>query len=438
MSDTLERLRRLQGLRPQKKTVEPELPPAPMPVPAEVPRTLLLGDELANAAGTCYVVSSRYTLATARGSHPLGALLEREPAALAPHFPQFGLHRHLDFTQAAFIDTETTGLGGGAGIYAFMVGVGTFEEVGADWAFVVRQFFMRNPAEEGALLVALADLLGRYAMTVTFNGRAFDLPLLRTRFRYNAWAPDLDFEAAALLNEDRPHLDLLMPARRLWRRRLQSCRLINLEQHILGLARSGDDVPGHMIPQIYVDYMRTGNAADINRVFYHNHEDIVTMVSLAEALTRVLGGHPDDLADEPLDGDDWAALGIAHERRGELAQAEHAYTHALASLTEPASRADVYRRLGALQKRAQRWDDAVATWQQWLSSVPDGDPTPYVELAKYCEWQAKDYDQAAMWAGWALHTVQSLPPHRRAPSQVAELEHRLQRVKGKGGGMSED
>ena len=432
MSDTLDRLRRLQGLRRQKKSAEPELPPSP--VAASDTRALLHGDVIENAAGACYVVTRRYGLADARGPQPLGALLERDPDALAGHFPHFGLHRHLDFTQAAFIDTETTGLGGGAGIYAFMVGVGTFEADRAadgDWAFVVRQFFMRNPAEEGALLVALADLLGRYTMTVTFNGRAFDLPLLRTRFRYNAWAPDLDFEAAALLNEDRPHLDLLMPARRLWRRRLQSCRLINLEQHILGLTRSGDDVPGHLIPQIYVDYMRTGNAADINRVFYHNHEDIVTMVGLAEALTRVLGSAPEELREQVLDGDDWAALAIAFEKRGELAEAEHAYGHALETLTAPASRADVYRRLGALQKRRGRWDDAVATWQQWLSSVPDGDPTPYVELAKYCEWQSKDYAQAAMWTGWALHTVQTLPPRQRSAALIAELEHRLARVKGK-------
>ncbi|MCB0162236.1 MAG: ribonuclease H-like domain-containing protein, partial [Caldilineaceae bacterium] len=201
-----------------------------------------------------------------------------------------------------------------------------------------------------------------------------------------------------------------------------SCRLINLEQHILGLTRSGDDVPGHLIPQIYVDYMRTGNAAEINRVFYHNHEDIVTMVGLAEALTRVLGSAPEELREQALDGDDWAALGIAYETRGEMDQAEHAYGHALETLTAPASRADVYRRLGALQKRQQRWDEAIATWQQWLSSVPDGDPTPYVELAKYCEWQSKDYAQAAMWTGWTLHTVQTLPPRQRSAALIAELE----------------
>ena len=169
-----------------------------------------------------------------------------------------------DFAGAAFIDTETTGLGNGAGVYAFMVGVGTFETLdgtdmpgeqvsgGPDDAvvpshFVVRQFFMRHPGEEGAVLAAVADLLRDKRLAVTFNGRGFDLPLLRGRYLQNR---RLLAERAmvALLAESAPHLDLLMPARRLWRRRLQSCRLINLEQMILGMRRTEDDVPGALIP----------------------------------------------------------------------------------------------------------------------------------------------------------------------------------------------
>src|SRR5690606_3768447 len=132
--------------------------------------------------------------------------------------------------RAAFIDTETTGLGGGAGVYCFMVGVGTFEsyqpyagdqlpvESSSNQPpthFVVRQFFMRNPAEEASLLVALAQLLEPYEMTVTFNCRSFDLPLLRLRYMQNRRFLPIRRDVT-LLQPDRPHLDLLMPARRIW------------------------------------------------------------------------------------------------------------------------------------------------------------------------------------------------------------------------------
>ncbi|MCA9153102.1 MAG: ribonuclease H-like domain-containing protein, partial [Planctomycetales bacterium] len=173
-------------------------------------------------------------------------LLQHHPRTFAAFHPGFGLQESIDFHQALFIDTETTGLGGGAGVYAFMVGVGTFEQIdssvsavdhspftihhspfNAPTHFVVRQFFMRNPAEEGALMMALAELLDRYEMSVTFNGRTFDLPLLRTRLRQNQHMyPELR-GSGRLLDAERAHLDLLHPARRIWKRRLQSCRLIN-------------------------------------------------------------------------------------------------------------------------------------------------------------------------------------------------------------------
>lgn len=444
MSDTLERLRRLQSLRRRPARGEPPLPPAAAAEAGSQPAaafpagspTLIAGDVLINPAGQCYLVTARYPLDVRRGARQLGGILARDPVHFSPHHPQFGLHRHLDFTQAAFIDTETTGLGGGAGIYAFMVGVGTFETSPGrtDLEFVVRQFFMRSPTEEAALLVALTDLLSRYAMTVTFNGRTFDLPLLRARLRYNAWAPALDHDGAALLAADRPHLDLLHPARRLWRRRLGSCRLINLEEQILTLHRSAEDVPGHLIPQMYADYVRSGDATEVNRIFYHNHEDIVSMVSLAERLGHILGAGIDELADAELVNEDWTSLGELYLQQEQPDAAEQAYRRGLATVHDPAERAHLFLRLGLLQKRAGRWHEASETWQRWISTVPGPDPTPYVELAKLCEWQVKDYEQAAMWTGWALHNLRNsasgLTPARRA-ALLAELEHRLARVQRK-------
>ena len=452
MTDTLDRLRRLQGLRRQRRAAQPDIAEADAASSTGEPsltadgigqqgdhphEELAAGEVIENAAGSCYVVTARYPLSVRHGPHQLGAILAQSPDALATFHPQFGLHRHLDYTQALFLDTETTGLGAGAGIYAFMVGVGSFEPPAHpttpadDLEFVVRQFFMRSPAEEGALLVALADLMERHAMTVTFNGRTFDLPLLRTRYRQNAWGLPLDFDALHLLDTDQPHLDLLHPARRLWRKRLGSCRLINLETQILGLSRSADDVPGQLIPQLYVDYVRTGNAREMNRVFYHNREDIVSMISLAEWLTRIYAASPTELEAADLVGAEWAALGQSYARAGQADAAEAAFLRAADTLDDRGALAEVFRCLGALQKRQQRWNDAAATWQRWLTTVPGTDPTPYVELAKYCEWQTKDYEQAAMWTGWALHSLQAAPAWQQSPGVIADLTHRLARLQRK-------
>ncbi len=454
MSSTLERLRRLQELRPQRAHPDPAMLPAPavdhpvstQPAGSKQLEALVPGAIIENSAGLCYRRTQIYPLHIARGERPLCDLLAQQPNIFAPYHPTFGLHDQLDFRNAAFIDTETTGLGGGAGVYCFMVGVGTFEggapgenlgDPATPTQFVVRQFFMRNPAEEGALLIALAELLEQYTMSVTFNGRTFDLPLLRARFSQNQrMFPDLR-GSGRMLNADRPHLDLLHPARRLWKRRLQSCRLINLEQMILGLQRNEDDVPGHLIPLLYTEYMRSGNAHDMRRVFYHNGEDIVSMVALAEQLGRAFD-QPAAQPTQPLHPLDCLALGQSYERLAQWQQAETAYCQALEKLRDPAAQADAYQRLAQLQKRQSRWQAAAETWQRWLTSVPGNDPTPYVELAKYCEWQINDLEQAEMWTGWALHNLRKAPIHQRQPGQIEALEHRLQRIQRKRQGKSNE
>ncbi len=467
MSSTLDRLRRLHGLRPQKSTDDPT-PPAtssarPTSVDPDPPaqvvtakpkrraaanalETLIPGEEIENYNGTCYVVTERYPLHELRGAYPLADLLTHHPRTFAAFHPTFGLQETVDFNQALFIDTETTGLGGGAGVYAFMVGVGTFERLeirdreirdhsqspisNLPTHFVVRQYFMRNPGEEGALMLALAELLDSYGMSVTFNGRTFDLPLLRTRFRQNQHIyPELR-GSGRLLDADRPHLDLLHPARRIWKRRLQSCRLINLEAEILGMSRSGDDVPGHLIPQLYTDYLRSGHASQMSGIFYHNREDIVSMVALATHLSTAYRASE---AAEPheLHGLDWLSLGRCYADQQRWTDAERAFVAALERLTGNAAQADAFAELAQLQKRQNRWAEAAETWQRWLTSVPGIDPTPYVELAKYCEWQCKDLEQAAMWTQWALHNFKQAPAWQQVGTQMADLEHRLERLQRK-------
>lgn len=166
----------------------------------------------------------------------------------------------------AFLDTETTGLAGGTGTYAFLVGVGRICPDG----FRVRQFFMRDYGEEASLLWALSEHLAGFDVLITYNGKTYDQPLLETRYRMaRARAP---FDRLA-------HLDLLHGARRLWKLRLDSCRLVDLENQILGVEREGD-LPGEMIPYVYFEYLRSQQAFRLVPIFHHNAIDILTTACL--------------------------------------------------------------------------------------------------------------------------------------------------------------
>ena len=170
--------------------------------------------------------------------------------------------------QMLFLDTETTGLAGGAGTYAFMVGLGWFTEAG----FCLRQFFLRDPSEESEFLQVLAEQFVNKTLLVTFNGKSYDVPLLRNRFALKKQPFSLD---------SLDHLDLLTLARRLWSNRLPSRRLRALESEILGVERSEEDIEGHLIPDVYFGFLKNGEVGQLPQVFHHNKMDIEPMMAMA-------------------------------------------------------------------------------------------------------------------------------------------------------------
>lgn len=466
-SRRLEQLRRLGVRRGREGLKTPAKAPSEPPAIAESsvepagPQSierLAGGDIIYTPHGPCLVVERRYPLAEARGSWPLGAALTLSGAAVAACGNDPAL-AGFDFAGAAFLDTETTGLAGGAGTLAFMVGVGTFEwtarsetshstslssseflRVPGDAGerrgtegtrgkssqpaleYVVRQVFMRNPAEERALLHAVSAILARCTALVTFNGRAFDAPLLEARYV-------MHHESSPLAGL--PHLDLLPPARRRWRQRLASCALGSLEQHVLAFQRSEEDVPGWLIPSLYQDYARGGDPAPIARVFYHNREDIVNMAPLAAALTTPFEENGRALTRQALHPVDSSSLGCCYEELGWLEAGEAAYRRALEHSLPAGVRALTLNRLGWLLKRQERRDEALAVWNDWITSVPGADTTPYVELAKHYEWVEIDLAQARKWTLWGLHVVQQMPKGASREQSLAELQHRLARLERK-------
>ena len=276
-----------------------------------------------------------------------------------------------------FLDTETTGLAGGSGTYAFLIGVGRIAPDG----FRVRQFFMREPSEEASLLHALAEHLSQFQVLITYNGRTYDQPLLETRYRMGRRQPPFD----AL-----QHLDLLHGARRLWKLRFDSCRLVELENRILGVEREGD-LPGEMIPYVYFEYLRTREIFRLIPIFHHNAVDILTLACLTAIVPWAF--HAPENAQFAHGAE---MVGLARWWR----QADNA-GNALALFRGAIERGlpdDLYFRtlwdIAALEKKSGRHAEAAAALAD-LSASPNPWRAPALEeLAKHHERRERDYTAA--------------------------------------------
>ena len=382
--------------------------------------TLVAGEVVENAGGRCFVASLAHEPAHVHGPAPLRQFLELDPTTLAHLGKDDGL-AGIDVRDAVFVDTETTGLAGGTGTYAFLIGIGYFH----DDRFVIEQFFMRDYGEEPAQLLALAERLDRFAAVVSFNGKAFDLPLIQTRLTLSR----IPFALAGA-----PHLDLLFPSRRLWRDSLPSCALSSLETEVLGVRRTGEDVPGYLIPALYFDYVRSGDAQPMAGVFYHNVQDILSLVSLSARLCRTIE-NPLDAGVTPLE-----KLGVArlYEDAGRIDESAQAYQAALHGTLQRPYEWDALRRLSLMLKRAGRRDEAADIWRAMLGREGDRDIFPFVELAKHYEWHTRDLDEALTITTRAIEYVSGWFSLWQREQAMPDLEHRLNRLQRKLAGQADD
>ncbi len=326
----------------------------------------------------------------------------------------------LSASDFLFLDTETSGLAGGTGTYAFLVGAARWQGEQLRLA----QFFMPAPDKEPALLQALAGFAAGAQAVVSFNGKTFDLPLLHTRYRLHRLA----FPFA-----DWPHLDVLFLARRIWRQRLASRSLQALEAEVLGLERTSQETPGQEIPYLYFDYLRTGQAAPLAGVFYHNAEDVV---SLAQLTAHLCGWLADPLAYRGVPALDLEAAARLYEQRKRYEEAARLYERALAAPDLPPETFWLaVRRLAVLQRRRGDLEAAVGWWRQ---AAAQGQVYAMVELAKFYEHRQKDLPAALDWARRAQQALQAgdWAAHQRAYWQedlnkrLARLERRLRRQQG--------
>jgi len=399
--------RRLVHLGLHKTNAAPQAPRPPARQASLPP-----GDEILTPHGTAFRIQTNYPRDHQHGFGQLADVLAFSPSLAA----EIGGNRALEahpLERLVYLDTETTGLAGGAGTLVFLVGIGTFEE----GSFRLHQYFLRDPAEEAAMLHALdLDLAGRGGF-VTFNGRAFDLPLLDMRFRIGlrkAWT-----------SSAQPNLDLLSPSRRLWRRLLPDCTLGTIERSVLGVQRTDDDVPGAWIPEMYLNYLRTGETSEMARVLYHNAIDVLSLVGLTAHILERHGRQ--DL--QALQGSEALAVARWHQAAGRAGTAEDAFRAAVAR-SETGVRIEALRHYSQHLRRDGRAAEAIGLWQEWHALDP-ADPSPCLELAKFYEWRAADLLAAQAWANEGLMCLTHWPADWRRKETWQAIEHRLTRLASK-------
>ena len=368
----------------------------------------------------CFVVDRRWEPDARHGRERIGALAEQlhEASAEAPLFTA-GTPARPPFM---FFDLETTGLSGGAGTLAFLVGCGWFE---ADGAFATRQFLLTRHADERVLLAAVAAELARAGALVSFNGKSFDAPLLEGRYL---------FHRLTWRGRELPHVDVLHPARRFWKPRAtgsaammgEGCSLQALEKQLIGLRRTGD-VPGFEIPALYFRFVRGGDAGPLEGVLAHNRLDLLTLAALTARLLHMARGGPDTIGDAR----ELLALGHVYARGGLEERARASYRRAIERCRSPrgaydAIRIDALRALALAWRRVRRHEDAASCWSELMEIR--GCPPPIAReaaeaLAIHHEHRVRDLAAAKT---FALRNLEEGVWANAARYRLARIERKLE------------
>lgn len=378
------------------------------PVPLE---NLIDGEEVTTPRGTFFCSRTTINARDVYGPARIGELarLSMKAAALVSG----AAVQCLSLEHGLFIDTETTGLSGGTGTFPFLIGLGWFENS----RFVICQLFARDFSEEPAMLEHLSKIASERHFLVSFNGKAYDLNLLASRFVLNRI-------------EDRisgmPHIDLLHPSRRIFSHRLENVRLVTLESAVLGIRRT-NDVPGQEIPRRYFDWLRVRDGRLMEDVFQHNRMDIASMASLLKHMADLVanGNHSAPLGD---------LLSVArlHYDRGDHGSARRLF-ESLSQSDVPNIAQSARKFLSLMFKKTNQWEAAVCIWREMLSADPQ-DLFAAVEMAKWHEHRGREIEKALTIVHEILrHKAEALSVSDRAAMNCRL--HRLIRKSNAGGNL---
>ena len=388
---------------------------------------ILAGQWLESVDGAVLVVDRYYSADRVHGRERVGAIVETIESGeaalnvLSSAWPSRAGGSYS--TRLCFFDIETTGLAGGAGTQAFLIGCAILEDSGLR----VRQFLLPGFEHERAMLARVADFTAAQDTLVSFNGRSFDAPLVETRYLLHR----LTFPLA-----DLPHLDMLHPARRLWKQRPvvagpavddDSCRLSVLERHLAGYHRIGD-VPGFEIPSRYFRFVRDGHVHPLEAVLEHNRIDLLSLALVTARVLRLIARGP-SATTHPRE---CLGLGRLYERAGVFDIAESCYHEAAAVSSrvgrEPDVQAESLRRLALVRRRHGRLTEAASAWQD-LVNTPGCSSTLRREareaLAIHHEHRSRDLQTARAYVLDVLADDTALRRREQAEYRLRRIDRKI-------------
>jgi uncharacterized protein len=314
---------------------------------------------------------------------------------------------------ALFLDTETTGLAGGTGTTPFLIGMAWID---GD-TVTVEQFFLRRLSGEAAMLEELRDRLDEADTLVTFNGRRFDWPILEARFIISR----MPYESPWA------HADLITMARRLWHRPLGTYRLSVIERAALGIQRT-DDVDSSLIPSMYLEFLRTGDAGPMQPVFEHNRQDVLCLLHLRRRMRRWV-----DHGEDPPSPVDWEGLGVLRLAGGDEVRALESWRRALTVELDPHVRWRIAGRLARNLRRAARWHDLVRLWEREVGGRGAWRVKALIETAKVYQRRLGQSAKAVAALQEAAGVVEWLLVRDDpvAPALDLQVRERLSRLRGR-------
>ena len=359
-----------------------------------------------NNAGKVFIMKKTIPFGTSHGIINFSKKFSVDPILdLSFNIPRNG----IQLGDIIFLDVETTSLSIGAGSFAFLVGLCYFSPKG----ITTNLLFIEKPNDEGTLLTFLDEKLSQYSIISTYNGKSFDVPLLKNRYIMHR----LQFASLS-----KHHIDLLYFTRKIWKMRLKTCRLSEIEREILKFTRSDDEIPGWLIPQIYFDYLNQQSPHTLQGVFYHNKMDVITLAALFQYINQLITSHGNM---NGVEGMDIASLARIYQQQDKLELSSSYYQIGIKKGFGTENSAYIYRNFGLLNKKQGKWDKAV---YQWKLAYEFKDYISCIELAKYFEHKEKSFYQALEWTNRAMEII--IQEHIKGAKEklMSKMEYRKQRL----------
>jgi len=363
----------------------------------------LLGGDICDLSGGSFLkIESNFNSEYRHGNLTIHQLAEFAPCRYS-HYERDGDQEAFDPEKLLFFDMETTGLGG-SGTVPFLIGFGS---VRGD-SFQVRQYFLPDYPDEAAMLEAVREEITEDTIVVSYNGKSFDMPILVDRMIINRVERKLKIAG---------HFDLLHSARRLYRRRLRSCTLSNIEKNILDFERYGD-VPGEMVPAVYFNWLNSMGTELLGQVVEHNLNDIVSLYFLMYHIALA----QDKPGERLTEADDIFSVAKIFEKRKEHDKVCQLLANCNQIISDN-NRFDILFMQSLANKRTGRFDEAVSLWTKIAGVSNSQTFLALIELAKYYEHRKKDFSTALEYTTTAQ---KACPARRYDRDDVARRKARLE------------